>query len=166
MPTKKMEIRRMTTRLCNDEETRTVRGIAVPYNEASHPIEGAARSFREVMSPGALSYDDATVMLVQHDQDGIPLARVGSGTLRFRESSKGLEFEADLPDSRYDLHEALQRGDLDGSVSVGMYVDEDEWTHGSESSMRKVTRGRLIELSLVTAGAYQGARGEYGGSNG
>ena len=162
----KLELRRMTTRLCSDKDKRSVSGIAVPYNEASEPIPGAARAFREVMSPGALSYDEATVMLVQHDQNGVPLARVGSGTLRFRESSKGLEFEADLPESREDIHEALQRGDLDGSVSVGMYVDDDEWTHGSDSSMRKVTRGRLVELSLVTAGAYKGARGEYGGSNG
>jgi len=162
----KLELRRMTTRLCSDKEKRTVTGIAVPYNEASRPIPGAGRSFREVMAPGALRYDESTVMLVQHDQNGVPLARVGSGTLRFLESPEGLKFEADLPESREDIHEALQRGDLDGSVSVGMYVDDDEWTHGNEVSMRKVTEGRLIEVSLVTAGAYAGARGEYGGSNG
>ena len=159
----KLETRRMAIRLCKDEEKRMVSGVAVPYNSASHPIPGSARTFREVMAPGALTYDEYTVMLVQHDQDGVPLARVGAGTLRFRESPDGLQFEADLPDSREDIHEALRRGDLDGSVSVGMYVDDDEWTHGSDSSMRKVTRGRLIELSLVTAGAYEGARGEYGG---
>ncbi len=159
-----IEHRRMTSRaMTSNRETNEVSGIAVPYNEASHLLPGAAREFREVMAPGALEVSNDTVMLVQHDQKGVPLARVGAGTMSFKESPEGLRFSARLPEGRTDILEALERGDLDGSVSVGMYVDEDEWKHGSENSVRKVTAGRLVELSLVTAGAYQGARGTYGG---
>ena len=143
-----------------------IRGIAVPYNEASSPLPGAGREFREIMQPGALTVSGETVLILQHDQSGIPLARVSAGTLSFRSTDAGLEFTATLPESRKELHEALERGDMDGSVSVGMYVDRDEWTHGKETSIRKVTSGRLVELSLVSpAGAYASAKVE-GGPNG
>jgi len=141
-------------------------GIAVPYNELSHPIPGAGRSFREKIRPGALTYDENTVMLTQHDQRGVPLARVGAGTLSFRETPDGLEFTAKLPDSRPDIREAFERGDLDGSVSIGFYVepDGDRWTHGKKSSMREVTSGHIVEVSAVVQGAYRGAVANYGGT--
>ena len=141
-------------------------GIAVPYNELSHPIPGAGRSFREKIRPGALTYDENTVMLTQHDQRGVPLARVGAGTLSFRETPDGLEFTAKLPDSRPDIREAFERGDLDGSVSIGFYVepDGDRWTHGKKSSIREVTSGHIVEVSAVVQGAYRGAVANYGGT--
>lgn len=160
---------KLETRLLSTTTTATsaneLTGIAVPYGQLSHPIQGAGRSFREKMKPGALTYDDNTVMLTQHDQQGIPLARVGAGTLSFRETKDGLEFTATLPDSRPDLREALERGDMSGAVSIGFYVDDDgdRWLHTNKQSMREVTSGHLVELSLVTAGAYPGARATYGG---
>lgn len=159
----KIERRIRTARVMSNPSTGDISGIAVPYNEASSPLPGAGREFREYMQPDALEVSDDTVLILQHDQTGVPLARVGAGTLRFTEGESGLMFMASLPSNRTDVHEALERGDLDGSVSVGMYVDEDEWTHGKEQSIRKVTKGRLVELSLVVRGAYDGARGVYGG---
>ena len=148
--------------------TNSIAGIAVPYDRYSHVINGEApRPFRERIRPRALSITDQTVMHVQHDRTGVPLARVGAGTLTFDEAGEGLRFSAILPSTRSDVLEALQRGDLDGSVSIGFIVDEDEWDHHDKQSLREVTKGRLIEVSLVTAGAYPGARGTYipGGMN-
>jgi phage head maturation protease len=90
---------------------------------------------------------------------------VGAGTLSFRETPEGLEFTAKLPDSRPDIREAFERGDLDGSVSIGFYVepDGDRWTHGKKSSMREVTSGHIVEVSAVVQGAYRGAVANYGG---
>lgn len=158
-----MEFRRLTARMTSNPTTGELSGIAVPYNTASRPIPGAAREFREVMEPGALTYDDATVVLVNHDQDGVPLARVGAGTLTFAESDEGLRFTAQLPANRADITEALERGDLDGSMSVGMYVEADKWTHGEGQSVRRVTRGYLAEVSIVRQGAYEKASATYGG---
>lgn len=146
----------------------SIAGIAVPYDRYSHPIRNEApRPFRERIMPNALTVQASTVMHVQHDRTGVPLARVGAGTLRFEEQADGLHFEATLPSTRSDVLEALTRGDLDGSVSIGFMVDDDKWTHMKEQSLRDVTSGRLVELSLVTAGAYPGARGTYipGGMN-
>lgn len=163
---RKLETRLMPTRSTTTTSDNSVTGIAVPYGQLSHPIQGAGRSFREKVKPGALTYDENTVLLTQHDQRGVPLARVGAGTLSFRETKQGLEFTATLPDSRPDLREALERGDMSGAVSIGFYVEDDgdRWTHANKQSLREVTQGHLVELSLVSpAGAYPGARITHGG---
>ena len=161
---------KLETRLLSTTTTATsaneLTGIAVPYGQLSHPIQGAGRSFHEKVKPGALTYNENTVLLTQHDQRGVPLARVGAGTLSFRETKQGLEFTATLPESRADLREALERGDMSGAVSIGFYVEEDgdRWTHANKQSLREVTQGHLVELSLVSpAGAYPGARITHGG---
>ena len=69
-----------------------------------------------------------------------------------------------LPDARDDVREALSRGDFDGSVSIGFIVDEDEYQHYEKGSIRTVTRGHLVELSIVTRGAYASA--QIGGNDG
>ena len=159
----KLELRYLTT--TTTTKANELRGIAVPYGQLSHPIQGVGRSFREKMKPGALTYDENTVLMTQHVQTGIPLARVGAGTLAFNETKDGLEFTATLPEARADIREALERGDLSGAVSIGFYIEAggDRWTHTKSQSMREVTKGHLSELSLTIAGAYEGARATYGG---
>lgn len=88
------------------------------------------------------------------------MARVGAGTLQFEESPNGLMFRAVLPESREDIREALRRGDLDGSVSIGFVCEDDEWVHGSAASLRTVRSGEIVELSIVSQAAYA-ARGTY-----
>ena len=46
----------------------------------------------------------------------------------------------------------MSRGDFDRSVSIGFIVDEDEYQHYEKGSIRTVTRGHLVELSIVTRG--------------
>ena len=135
-------------------------GIAVPYNTTSVTLRDRRRPYKERIAPGSLRWSDDTVMLTQHDQRGIPLARVAAGTLRFQDNSDGLAFEAELPESRADIREALRRGDLDGSVSIGFVCEDDDWVHGKTTSLRTVRKAELVELSIVTAGAYP-ARGTY-----
>ena len=156
------------TKSLRTEAGNILEGVAVPYNRLSYPImDEGTRPFRERIRAAALRFDGTTVMHIQHDRTGVPLARVGAGTLTLEESDEGLRFRAELPESRTDVLEALERGDLDGSVSIGFIVDDDEWTHTETSSLREVTAGRLVELSIVTAGAYAGAVGTFspGGMN-
>ena len=75
-----LEFRRLTARMTSNPTTGELSGIAVPYNTASRPIPAASREFREIMEPGALTYDDATVVLVNHDQDGVPAPTRANGT--------------------------------------------------------------------------------------
>ena len=135
-----------------------ISGTAVPFDKLSHPIEGErGRAFREKIEPGALTWDDRTVLLVQHDQRGIPLARIGSGTMTMENGPDGVRFRATLPQSRSDVREALERGDLSGDVSIGFIVEDDRWLHGKTGSVRTVTSGHVVELSIVANGAYPDA---------
>lgn len=156
-----LEIRMAPGRLTATSEGVRFEGTAVPYNATSVTLRDRRRPYKERIAPGALRWDGATVLLTQHDQRGIPLARVSSGTLRFMETDSGLAFEADLPESRADIREALKRGDLDGSVSIGFVCLDDEWIHGKTTSLRTVRSAELVELSIVTAGAYPAASGNY-----
>ncbi len=135
-----------------------ISGTAVPFDKLSHPIEGErGRAFREKIEPGSLTWDDRTVLLVQHDQRGIPLARIGSGTMTMENGPDGVRFRATLPQSRSDVREALERGDLSGDVSIGFIVEDDRWLHGKTGSVRTVTSGHVVELSIVSNGAYPDA---------
>ena len=137
----------------------TLRGTAVPYGQMSHILEDRARPYRERFERGAISHDDHTVMVYGHDLNGVPLARVGSGTLAFYETLEALEFKAELPESRADIVQALERGDLDGSVSIGFICTQDRWNNKLNPAVRTVRSARLVELSIVAAGAYPAARG-------
>jgi len=157
-----MEIRRLTVGRMDPtsptSEDRTIEGTAVPFNKLSHPIAGErSRTFREKIEPGALTWDDRTVLLTQHDQRGVPLARIGSGTMSMTNGEDGVRFHAILPESRQDVREALERGDLSGDVSIGFIVEDDRWLHGKKGSVRTVTQGHIVELSLVSTGAYADA---------
>ena len=159
-PMRKLEHRRAaitTTRTGN-----TLAGVAVPYGEFSHVLHDRPRAYRERFTRGAMNPNPETVMLYGHDPSGVPLGRVAAGSLRFQDTPAGLMFEVDLPESRADLREALERGDLSGAVSVGFYVeaDGDEWQNKTNPAVRTVRSAELVELSIVQQGAYENAAGE------
>ena len=155
---KKMECRRTT--LTPTETDGVVRGVAVPYERLSHVIGGESRrGFREKFQRNAAQVSDDTVLMIQHDQNGVPLARVGAGTLRFRQTSEGLMFEAELPESRPDVREAIRRGDM-AAASIGFILEDDgeRWMHSSSGSVRTVLAARILEVSLVHSPAYPDAK--------
>lgn len=151
---------RMMPQAVRMTNSRTLEGVAVPYKSLSVTLRDRPRPYKERIEPRAMQWDDNVVMLLQHDPQTVPLARVGAGTMRLEESSDGLRFSVDLPECRSDVIEALNRGDLDGSVSIGFVCREDSWQHHRGGpSVRTVRAARLYEISIVTAGAYRGARG-------
>ncbi len=142
-------------------KNRTIDGIAVPYNSLSVVLRDRPRPYRERMEPRAMQIDDSVSMFIQHEPSSVPLGRTGAGTLRFEERAEGLGFACDLPECRKDVIEALERGDFDGSVSVGFIVSEggDTWKHNRGGpSIRTVRNARLVEISLVSSGAYGSAK--------
>lgn len=142
----------------DDSNGNTMRGMAMPYGQLSRILEDRARPYRERFERGALRHSDATVLIYGHDLGSVPMARVGAGTLSFRQTDAGLEFSAELPDGP--VATALQRGDLDGSVSVGFVMESDTWQNRTNPSVRTVRAAELVELSIVIQGAYSGSRGD------
>jgi Escherichia/Staphylococcus phage prohead protease len=131
---------------------RTVTGYAAVYNIESRDLGG----FRERILPGAfadvLNADADVRCLLNHDPN-IVLGRTRAGTLRLSDEQRGLRFEVDLPESRSDLREAVERGDLDGA-SFRFEVAHDTWA----GEVRSIDRIRALhDVSIATHPAYPAA---------
>jgi phage head maturation protease len=153
-----VEFRAATTAL---EHGNFMTGVAVPYGQYADIREHGV-SFRERFAPGSIVAPKSATLRMTHAR-GVPLARVGAGTLSFRDSAEGLIFSAELPESRPDIREALERGDLDGSVSIGFVAlrDKKTPTPGSRYSFtRDVLAAKLDHLAIVETPAYASAKGQ------
>ena len=124
-------------------------GLAAAFNSPSQPLP-----FIERIAPGAFTRSlrsrNEIKLFVNHDTSRV-LASKRAGTLRLSESDRGLEVEADLPDTTdgRDMAVLLKRGDID-SMSFGFSVPKggDAWSDdGQERTLREV---RLHEVSIVT----------------
>ena len=137
-----------------------LRGIAVPWNDYAE-IQDGPLLFREKFAADSVSIPESATLRYGHDERAIPLARVGAGTITFRNGEHGLMFSASLPESAFSIREALKRGDLDGSVSIGFYAEKDikKSTRGGKVAFtRTVTAASLDHLALVETPAYKNAR--------
>jgi hypothetical protein len=137
-----------------------IRGTAAVFNKGT-VIAGL---FEERIAPGA--FDDALKgddvrALFNHDPN-FPLGRTSAETLTLRADSKALHYEvAELPKSRGDVLEAIERRDVTGnSFSFSIEADADvEWTDRSKEKklpLRVIKRiGQLYDVGPVTFPAYE-----------
>jgi len=133
---------------------RTVSGYAAVYGTESRDLGG----YRERIAAGAfdnvLAGDDVDVRCLLNHDPNIVLGRTKSGTLKLSSDSRGLKFECELPETRSDLREAVERRDLDGA-SFRFVVDEEEW-QGDELRTVKTIK-ELHDVTLATYPAYPSA---------
>lgn len=131
-------------------------GYAAVFGSHSQDLGG----FVERILPGAftrtLTSPDNIRALYEHDTQRL-LGRVGSGTLKLSEDSKGLRFELSLPDTSYarDLGILVERGDIAG-CSFGFQVPEggDTWEMRSGQLTRDLIRVNLHEITITGNPAY------------
>lgn len=136
-------------------DTMSISGLAAVIGQESQDLGG----FTEVIEPGA--FDEALASsdvraLYNHDANYV-LGRTASGTLRLEAREDGLYYEVDnLPESRRDVYELIQRGDVTGN-SFAFTVEEDRWEQRDDGrQMRYITRvGELFDVGPVVYPAYQ-----------
>ena len=135
-------------------------GYAIRYNSESRPIATRGGSFVETIAPGAfdrsLSESDNMSMHWNHQAQDLPLATTRGGSLSLVSDSEGLRFRAELAETTLgrDVHRLLTSGDLSGAMSFGFYVDKGGETWSNDRASRRITSGRLAEISVVDRGAY------------
>ncbi len=138
---------------------RTVEGYAAVFNSTTRI--GGGWGYDEVIEAGA--FDDAISVsdcraLFNHDPNHL-LARQSSGTLQLSLDAKGLMYKFEMPESRADLLEMMERGDLKES-SFAFTVKEQEWLEEKDADGDwKYTRiikkvDKLYDVSPVTYPAY------------
>lgn len=126
-----------------------VSGIAVPYGSDSQGLP-----FVETIKAGAFADDLGkrnVALLVEHDGKRI-LADTRSGTLVLRETKRGVEFRAKLPQTRdgRDMRALIKDG-IYRHMSFGFVATKDSW----KGERRSVERAQLFEISLVHTPAYE-----------
>ena len=78
-----------------------------------------------------------------------------AGTLRLGIDEVGLTYEVDLPQSRSDVYELVQRGDVAQS-SFAFQAFEDDWTTSDQGfPLRTLISGRLYDVAPVNTPAYE-----------
>lgn len=131
-------------------EGRRLRG-SIPYGVPSGDLGG----WSEVIEPGALRDARMDRLVATVDHGGIPLAR-HPRTLEVEDRDDGLHWSCELPESRADVREAIERGDLE-ACSWRMVVGRDEW-RGNVRHVHEISE--LRDVSVVTLPAYAEARAE------
>ena len=144
-----------------DDGVLRVGGVAAPFNSDSEDL-----GFIERLMPGAfgraLSRKDNAVLTFQHDETH-PLASVKTGSLKLRETSAGLEFDAELVDTSRarDLFAQIKAGLVEQCsfvfTSDPAHGFTDRWERGEDGTRRRFISsiGKLLDVSVVVGPAYQ-----------
>lgn len=132
---------------------RTIVGLAAPFDRPAN-----IGRYSEVIKPGAFlrtisERGDRVKLLALHDERTLPLGRATA----LREETCGLIVEARISKTVAgdEALELVRDGALD-SLSIGFQPVRDKWNVDRDHVERLEVR--LIEISLVHAGAYDDAR--------
>ena len=145
-----------------DDEEHRVEGYAAVFNSPT-TIQGRTGAFREQIARSAFEgrLEDPVVALFNHDQLR-PLSKVGAG-LELSVDDYGLRYSFPIPNTTTgrDLVELMERGIVrEASFAFTIAPGGESWTRGEGDEMetRTISKvGRLIDVSVVTLGAYSDA---------
>lgn len=149
-----------------------LRGHAAVFDQVADLGRGGLEQIERRAFDRALADDSTDVRaLINHDPNQL-IGRQSAGTLKLEVDDRGLVFDVDLPDTSYanDLRALMRRGDLTGA-SFGFIPGKDRWSQHRGRQLRTHTEvGRLVDVSVVTFPAYEGAGAQLrsapaGGSN-
>lgn len=134
---------------------RMVVGYPIVFGKPSNDI-----GFIEYIDKGALDdVDLSEVFLVYAHDPNQPLARVDAGTLKLKVDSKGLYFEATLPNTTLanDVLENIRVGNIKG-MSFLFTTKEDTWEFSNDPGkpdIRHVTKiDQVFEITITPLPAY------------
>jgi HK97 family phage prohead protease len=139
---------------------RRISGLAAPYQARTKIRSWGGHEFEEWLEPGVFGEtlrSGADVrLLLEHDSRAL-LARSKAGNLRLRDTPRGLEFEADLPDTQLarDALENIRAKNYPG-MSFGFRPKDMVRTYEDSGKLRSVAHrsAELGEISIVSLPAY------------
>lgn len=137
------------------KESLTIGGYAAKFDRMSQNLGGFveridSRAFNKSHGDG---WPD--VLARYNHEDNLLLGTTGARTLRLGLDEIGLTYHVDLPASRADVHELVQRGDVRQS-SFAFVVFNDDWATDDVTGypMRTLESVRLIDVAPVNTPAY------------
>lgn len=148
----KLEIRK------TEDNKKIIEGYAIKWNRLSVEM-GYWWKFKERFVKGAfaewLEGGNDVKALINHDTSKV-VGRSKYNTLNLIEDDIGLRYEVELPNTTIgnDLHESVERGDIDGA-SVGFIMQVYKWDEESDPPIRTVEKAELPEFSFTAFPAYE-----------
>jgi phage head maturation protease len=148
---------------------RLIGGYAAVYNAPSRLIPSRQGPFMERVAPGFFDQDSAGhwpgpsdngVVCRYNHKDEFLLGTTQSGTLRLKLDGRGLDYTVDVPRSRDDVLEGVERRDIAASSFTFGLPDEggDDWVYTDGMTQRTLVRGTLVDVAPVSAlAAYPNA---------
>jgi len=133
-----------------------VGGYAAVFNRTSRNLGG----FVEQVAPSFFNQsrgDGWPDVMARHNHDNaMLLGTTGGGTLTLRIDPVGLDYEVALPQSRGDVGELVQRGDVrKSSFAFQIFRGGDEWSTTDQGyPLRTLVTGPLIDVATVNTPAY------------
>lgn len=115
----------------SDNDSRTIRGLAIPVDRKSEVLYGEIREtiLRSAVNDDLISQNDIK-LYVNHMPARGTLARskYGKGSLSLFVTERGLEFETEIPNTQLgdEVLRGIQRGDYD-AMSFGFVVLKDHY---------------------------------------
>ena len=133
----------------------TIGGYAAKFDRMSQNLGG----FVERINTGFFNKsrgDGWPGALARHNHDdNLLLGTTGAGTLRLLVDEIGLDYAVDVPQTRMDVYELVQRQDVRQS-SFAFIAYEDDWTTSDQGfPLRSLISGRLIDVASVNTPAYE-----------
>ena len=133
----------------------TIGGYAAKFDRTSKNIGG----FREQIDSRAFNNSrgdgwPGVVARYNHD-DNMLLGTSGAGTLRLGLDNVGLDYQVDLPQSRGDVYELVQRGDVRQSSFAFVALEDDWGVDDGGFPMRTLVKVRLMDVAPVNTPAYE-----------
>ena len=133
----------------------TIGGYAAKFNRMSQNLGG----FVERIDPGFFNKSRGdgwpNVVARYNHEDNMLLGTTGARTLNLGIDSVGLTYQVDLPQSRADVYELVQRGDVRQS-SFAFIAYEDDWATSDQGfPLRTLVSGQLKDVAPVVTPAYE-----------
>lgn len=136
-----------------------IKGYFTVYGQESRDLPNdRGYKVRETIAPGALdkSLQNAEdVKALAFHNPNLVLGRMKNKTLQLRSDDKGLYAEVELPNTQFarDLYESVKGGYID-EASFGFKMNDHKWEQRDGYHHRIVKEAELIEVSIVSKGAY------------
>lgn len=149
--------RQATELRAKGDDSRTIGGYASVFNKKSQNLGG----FVEIVDSRAFnkSRGDSWPNVVArfNHEDQFLLGTTRSGTLRLDIDDEGLVYDVDVPLTREDVFELVQRGDVSKS-SFAFRTMEDDWGMTEDNfPLRTLLNVQLVDVAPVTTPAYPDA---------
>ena len=112
-------------------------GYAATFDRYSQNLGGFVEVVRSTFFNKSKGDGWPDVMARYNHDDNMLLGTTGGNTLQLRIDETGLDYEVDLPSSRADIGELVQRGDVrKSSFAFRVFTGGDEWSTGIPAAVQ------------------------------